>query len=381
MKKILIALVTFFSVNAFASNFYVQSNILVAGEGQNVLEAQTNAISDGQKQAFLMLIEKISPTVDITQFEGLDVAPFVQDVSLSDEKVSATTYKGNLSVRFKAEPIYDLLSIQNEPFLTSLPEPMLLVPVFEHNGIDVVFSKENPILDYFYQSKDYNKFFQINIVPNDDQKLQEASKVWQTGLIEKQKSFLNEYEVSKVLVLKIKKLNDVYQVETKVLPEESMPEAMVNFQVMDDREDIRFVVKDLIQDAFSNMEKKWIYLMTKNVAPVSIYHLLTPVSKVSELKKIKDKIAKLNFVEKVEIKGFKNKMLSVEMAFKGSLDELQKKLLLNQMGLTLYMSETEDPVYLLNFIEGELNPLATEQNLLPVENLPEQENGLTRDVF
>ena len=211
--------------------------------------------------------------------------------------------------------------------------------------------------------------------------MQEASKVWQEGLIEKQISFLNEYEVSKVLVLKIKKLNDVYQVETKVLPEESMPEAMVNFQVMDDREDIHFVVKDLIQDAFSNMEKKWIYLMTKNVAPVSVYHLLTPVSKVSELKKIKDKIAQLNFVEKVEIKGFKNKMLSVEMAFKGSLDELQKKLLLNQIGLTPYMSETEESVYLLTFIDEKLNLSETNQNTSPVENSFEQENSSTRGEF
>ena len=153
MKKILMGFVTFFSVSAFASNFYVQSNILVSGEGQNVLEAQTGAISQGQKQAFFTLMEKIAPTVDMTQFKDLDVAPFVQDVSLSDEKVSASTYKGNLSVRFKAEPIYELLHAQNEPFLTSLPEPMLLVPVFENNGIDVVFSKENPILDYFYQSK------------------------------------------------------------------------------------------------------------------------------------------------------------------------------------------------------------------------------------
>ncbi|MBQ3034932.1 MAG: hypothetical protein IJD25_02640, partial [Alphaproteobacteria bacterium] len=105
MKKILMGIVTFFSVSAFASNFYVQSDILVSGEGKSVLEAQTNAMSEGQKKAFLMLLKKIAPTVDITQFETVDVAPLVQDVSLSDEKVSATTYKGNLSVRFKSEPI------------------------------------------------------------------------------------------------------------------------------------------------------------------------------------------------------------------------------------------------------------------------------------
>lgn len=381
MKKILMGIVTFFSVSAFASNFYVQSDILVSGEGKSVLEAQTNAVSEGQKKAFLMLLKKIAPTVDITQFETVDIAPLVQDVSLSDEKVSATTYKGNLSVRFKSEPIYELLEGQNEPFLTSLPEPMLLVPIFEEEGKILVFNKENPILNYFYSEKPQNDFFHVKVVSDEGQKLQEAEKIWQEGLFDKHNAFLNEYEVTKALVLKIKKSMDVYQVETFVLPKESVSTAGVNFQVMDDREDVHFVVKDLISDAFSNMEKKWVYLMTKNVAPVSIYHLLTPVSKVSELKKIKDKIAQLNFVEKVEIKGFKNKMLSVEIAFKGSIDELQRKLVLNQMSLMPYMAETDEKLYLLTFIEEKLNQTEAQSKLLNQETVAENENRANENSF
>ena len=381
MKKILMGIVTFFSVSAFASNFYVQSDILVSGEGKSVLEAQTNAVSEGQKKAFLMLLKKIAPTVDITQFETVDVAPLVQDVSLSDEKVSATTYKGNLSVRFKSEPIYELLEGQNEPFLTSLPEPMLLVPIFEEEGKILVFNKENPILNYFYSEKPQNDFFHVKVVSDEEQKLQEAEKIWQEGLFDKHNAFLNEYEVTKALVLKIKKSMDVYQVETFVLPKESVSTAGVNFQVMDDREDVHFVVKDLISDAFSNMGKKWVYLMTKNVAPVSIYHLLTPVSKVSELKKIKDKIAQLNFVEKVEIKGFKNKMLSVEIAFKGSIDELQRKLVLNQMSLMPYMAETDEKLYLLTFIEEKLNQTEAQSKLLNQETVAENENQAIENSF
>ena len=69
------------------------------------------------------------------------------------------------------------------------------------------------------------------------------------------------------------------------------------------------------------------------------------------------------------------------MAFKGSLDELQKKLLLNQIGLTPYMSETEESVYLLTFIDEKLNLSETNQNTSPVENSFEQENSSTRGEF
>lgn len=376
MKKILTGIVAFFSISAFASTFYVQSNVSVSGEGQTVLEAQNNAVAEGQKEAFMRLMKKIAPTIDMTEFEMLDVTAFVQDVSLSDEKVSASTYKGNLSVRFKSEPIYELLKNKNEPFLTSLPEQMLLIPVFEENGNTVVFDKTNPILTYFHLQQPTFDFFPLKVVLEDENKIAEASKVWQEGLFEKHSSFLNEYEVTKALVFHVKKSNDVYEVKTFVLPKNVDVEASVEFQVMDDREDINLVMKDLVQDAFLNMEKKWIYLTTKNVAPVVRYQLLTPVSKVSELKKIKDKINQLNFVEQIEIKGFKNKMLIVEMAFKGSTDELQQKLLLNDMALSPYLSDEENNVYLLTFVNDDLN-LNQKQTAVEASN----EDALNQDAF
>ena len=87
----------------------------------------------------------------------------------------------------------------------------------------------------------------------------------------------------------------------------------------------------------------------------------------------KDKINQLTFAEKIEIKGFKNKMLMVEFSFKGTPEELKQKLLLNKMLLEPYQISDETDTYLLTFTEGILPAMVNtfeETNL--TEELPQE---------
>ena len=148
-----------------------------------------------------------------------------------------------------------------------------------------------------------------------------------------------------------------------MLPQNSAVQAHVTLSVMDDRTSIEKVIKDLVADTFRNMQKRWVYLSTKTASPVEIYNLVTPVSKVSDLKRVKDKMKQLNFAEKVEIKGFKNKLLAVDIAFRGDLDELEQKLKLNQMRIESYgVTDTEMSLFLLTEISAEGEELTDTPN-------------------
>ena len=169
------------------------------------------------------------------------------------------------------------------------------------------------------------------------------------------------FRLSSVLILHVKKTGDLYEVNTSVLPENSALPAHINFKLTDDRLNLDKVVKDLTQDALNEMHKKWVYLATKTVAPTTVYHLVTPVSKVSQLKKIQDKIEQFDFAEKIEIKGFKNKMLSVDISFNGTVEDLAQKLKLNHMILTL---QEDSDVYLLT---EEIVPVKEDVHLIGMD--------------
>ena len=355
MKKIFTLIALLISMNSFASDVFVLTDVPVSAVGENTNDAQTKAVEMGQKEAFHLLMNKIvDEQTPISFEEELDVNPFVQDVSVSDEKMTAQMYKGNLTVRFKAEPIRKLLMEKGVQFLTSLPNPMLLVPVFEDETQTLVFSRENPIYAYWMIENPKFNLFQIKNVSSSDEKLQEAQRAWESNSFSSYRKILNELGVSSLLVLHIKKTGELYEVETMVLPQNSAPQAHVSLSVTDDRTSIEKVIKDLVLDTFRNMQKRWVYLSTKTASPVEIYNLVTPVSKMSDLKRVKEKINQLNFAEQVEIKGFKNKLLAVDIAFRGDLDELEQKLKLNQMRIESYgVTDTEMPLFLLTEISSD----------------------------
>lgn len=364
MKKIFTLIALFFSMNAFASDVFVLTDVAVSAVGENTSDAQIKAVEMGQKEAFHLLMNKIVDEQTPVSFEEeFDVTPFVQDVSVSDEKMTSQTYKGILTVRFKAEPIRKLLMEKEAQFLTSLPNPMLLVPVFEDETQKLVFTKDNPIYSYWMKENPKFNLFQIKNVNSSEAKLQEAQRAWESNSFSAYKKILNELGVSSVLVFHIKKSGDHYAVETTVLPQNSAVQAHVSLSVMDDRTALEKIIKDLVADTFRNMQKRWVYLSTKTASPVEIYNLVTPVSKVSDLKRVKDKMNQLNFAEKVEIKGFKNKLLAVDIAFRGDLDELEQKLKLNQMRIESYgVTDTEMPLFLLTEISDEGTGLADTSN-------------------
>lgn len=364
MKKIFALICLLISTNAIAADVFVLTDVFVSSVGENAIEAQSKAVEIGKKQAFTMLVNKIVDAETPVQLEDdIDISTFVQDVSLSEEKMSPYSYKGNLTVRFKAEPIRNFLMEKGAKFLTSLPEPMLLIPVYEDETRTLLFSEENPILTYWNTEKPSFELFQIKSIDKEGLRNSIAQKTSLDNLSLTYEKLANQYGVSSALVLHIKKAGERYEIRTMVLPENSASQAHIVLSLTDDRPVIEKVIKDLVLDAFRNMQKKWVYLSTKTATPIELYHLVTPVSKMSDLKRIKDKIQQLNFAEKIEIKGFKNRLLSVDVAFRGDLDELEQKLKLNQMRIESYgVSDTEVPLFLLTEISDEEHQSETVEN-------------------
>ncbi len=379
MKKIFAFITFFLSFNANASDVFVLTGIPVSATGENVIKAQENAVEIGKKEAFNQLISKIVHSETPAVFdETLDISSLVQDVSLSNEKIFAQNYKGDLTVRFKAEPIRQLLTEKGVQFLNTLPEPMLLVPVFEDETKTLVFHQDNPIYTYWLSEKPTFDLFQIKMIENTPIKLNEAQKAWEQGSFEAYKKILNDNGLTSILILHIKKTGDFYTVKTSVLPDNTATEAHISLSLTDDRPDIKKVVKDLVFDAFRNMKKKWLYLSTKTSNAIEVFHLVTPVSKVSDLKRIKDKINQLSFAEQIEIKGFKNKLLSIDISFRGSADELAQKLKLHQMLIENYgLTENEQPLFLLTEV---LEHLSKPSNINADDTLSNTENSYQNNL-
>lgn len=346
----LLFLSLFLTTRAFCADFFVITDVPVAGEGSTADEARTKALTIGKKQAFIDLLDTVVAKNDRSKIDMNDtdiIESFVSDVSIDNEKVSSTAYYGSLTVRFKAPEVRRFLETKNVEFLARLPQPFLVLPVYQNERGIQVLSENNPMVDVVRNHLPASRLFQFKVAKGDDKDIAAAN----AGVIEHNnqalKALAGKNLVAQILILKIQKQGTHYTVSTQVWPKGAAPEAEISFNVTDDRDSESRVCVDLIHDAIRAMSKKWLYLAQNSTQPITIYQVYAPIEKISDLSKMKQKLVKLNFADKVDIKGFSNKKLAVDFHYRGSIGELGEKLRLNNLILTAVADENGQLMYIL----------------------------------
>ena len=376
MKKILKSgltalLAALLPLCAWADDVYIISGVPISGESDSAARAREQALNHGKKAAFKELLDTVVAVQDrekITVDDEKLIDSFVQDISVANERAGSTKYYGALTVRFKAPEIRRLLEAAQVSFLARLPQPVIVIPVYQTEQGVFLFSENNPLWKAVQNDLPATRLFTFQPVRGDS----DDEMLAQSGVINQNPHSLSElaqkYYVSQILILKIIRQNTSYTVQTTVWPNGSAPEAEVSFKVTDDRESAQRICADLLKDTVRAMTKKWLYLTQNSAQPLTVYQVFAPIEKVSDLSRIKQKLARLNFADKVDIKGFSNKQLAVDFHYRGSAEELGEKLRLNQLILTVNTDSAGQPVYLLTEADVQTEtPNAAEPK--PIEDL------------
>ena len=355
MKKILKSILTallaaLLPLCAAADDVYIISGVPISGESDSAAQAREQALNYGKKAAFKELLDTVVAVQDrekITVDDEKLIESFVQDISVANERAGSTKYYGALTVRFKAPEIRRLLEAAQVSFLARLPQPFIVIPVYQTEQGVFLFSENNPLWKALQNDLPATRLFTFQPVRGDS----DDEMLAQSGVINQNPHSLSElaqkYYVSQILILKVIKQNTSYTVQTTVWPNGSAPEAEVSFKVTDDRESAQRICADLLKDTVRAMTKKWLYLTQNSAQPLTVYQVFAPIEKVSDLSRIKQKLARLNFADKVDIKGFSNKQLAVDFHYRGSAKELGEKLRLNQLVLTVNTDSEGQPFYQL----------------------------------
>ncbi|MEX2450823.1 MAG: DUF2066 domain-containing protein [Rhodospirillales bacterium] len=114
---------------------------------QSASEAKTEALADGEREAFIRLLERLTLLEDrgrLPQLGPQGITTLVRDISVDDEKTSGVRYLAKLTVRFKREEIRKLLIDLNIPFAETPSKPALVLPVYQAAGTLMLFDDPNP---------------------------------------------------------------------------------------------------------------------------------------------------------------------------------------------------------------------------------------------
>ena len=111
---------------------FTVSGVPVDVRAENVILARSQALLEGQRAAFQILVQRLTSAADGQKLPHLsdeDLQNIVLDVGIDQEKRSAVRYLATLSVRFKPEAVRRLLRGSNVAYAEWRGRPVVVVPL------------------------------------------------------------------------------------------------------------------------------------------------------------------------------------------------------------------------------------------------------------
>lgn len=165
MRSLLLAFSLSVSMSsaALAGDPYTVSDVRIDAEAANALEAQTAAMQQGQLDAALRLIERLTLPEDRLE-TALDFQPYMNDagemvvndgldpaiasemisgLEILDEQRSATRYLANLTISFDPAAVERVLDGYGVPYVETAARPTLVLPVMDTSGGGFVLWEDN----------------------------------------------------------------------------------------------------------------------------------------------------------------------------------------------------------------------------------------------
>lgn len=111
----------------------------------NVTAAKEQAIEEGQRKAFGMLLERLTVPEDLARLPAVDGVEYVRDFSIDQERSTAVRYLASLTVRFNPAAVRKLLRDANINYAEPRGRALVVVPVFQPaEGRPVLWDDPNP---------------------------------------------------------------------------------------------------------------------------------------------------------------------------------------------------------------------------------------------
>jgi hypothetical protein len=137
-------------IYAAEKNVFHVEGVTVDARAQDELAAKTMGLTAAKQHALQLLLTRLSPLHDHDRLPEADskaMNELVRDFSLADERFGGGRYLASLTVRFNPPAVRDLLRDHNIPFAETKSLPVLVLPVHQMYGTNLLWDNPNPWFD------------------------------------------------------------------------------------------------------------------------------------------------------------------------------------------------------------------------------------------
>ena len=129
-----------------APTVFQVSGIDIDVTGSTAAQARDQALSEGQAEALATMLRRLTRAIDWQRLPTVrpsDTESYVLDIEIIDERSSDVRYLASLNVRFRPEPVRNLLRQSGVPFADRPSPPVLVMPLLRQGDATLLWEETN----------------------------------------------------------------------------------------------------------------------------------------------------------------------------------------------------------------------------------------------
>ncbi len=133
------------------SNLFTVRDVPVDATAASAVEAREEAIAEGHREAFAMLLSRLVPLAEVGDASGLPLSEIFAlsvDFSVRNERTSGVRYLADMTVRFREEKVQSFLRRSGLRFAVARSQPILVLPILS-DGRGTRLWLDNPWYDFW----------------------------------------------------------------------------------------------------------------------------------------------------------------------------------------------------------------------------------------
>ena len=151
LRFMIAVVITFTSFTGYLEaeegDIFTVSDVHVDVTSSSSADARTEAIANGQRNAFQILLQRLVRSDALSrlpQLSAVEIDQYVRDFTVNNERNSPIRYLADLTFRFKATKIRILLRDLQVEFAQTVRKPVLILPIYEVAAAKSLWEKPNP---------------------------------------------------------------------------------------------------------------------------------------------------------------------------------------------------------------------------------------------
>ena len=333
---------------ARADNLFEVRDVKVDVTADTAAAAREQALVQGETNAFQILMERLTGSGDrsrLPQLSHREIASYIQDYEVAEEKSSAVRYIATLNFTFRERDVRRLLKNYQVPVAITRSRPLLVLPVLQQDGNVSLWDEPNPWRDAWAAKSPSEGLVPMRLPEGDSTDVEDLSAEQAfEGDISALTAIARRYGASGALVA----LGDTVADTGDGIPEvrvslsrygaEGLEQTLVQNFTGSSGEDLDALLARVVDEMNREIQETWKQKNLVQSGERSVASVTVPIANVSEWVTVRDRLKRVSVVQHTELVLVSRGSVRANLHYVGTPEQLavalqQVELALSPSGL------------------------------------------------